>query len=187
MPNDRPEATAADYAAIVREQVDDVVAPVVVAHSGSGILLPAVAGALGASHQVCLAAWVPDPGASFREEISDHGNEAFDPGWIGKNPVVDDEAAVRFLFHDCDGKTLEWALSTRRLFLPPYDERVARNEAIPSIYVVASRDRTIRPDWQRRMARDRLGVTPIEIPSGHCPHVSRPRLLAEILLGSRIH
>jgi pimeloyl-ACP methyl ester carboxylesterase len=40
LPTDRPEFGAADYAAIVREQVQGTVtAPVVVAHSGSGALL----------------------------------------------------------------------------------------------------------------------------------------------------
>jgi hypothetical protein len=32
------------------------------------------------------------------------------------------------------------------------------------------------------MTRDRLGVDPIEIPSGHCPNVSQPGRLAEILV-----
>jgi hypothetical protein len=32
------------------------------------------------------------------------------------------------------------------------------------------------------MARERLGVEPIELPSGHCPNVSRPDQLAEILV-----
>jgi pimeloyl-ACP methyl ester carboxylesterase len=36
--------------------------------------------------------------------------------------------------------------------------------------------------WQRRMARERLGVEPVEIPTGHCPNVSRPDRLAELLV-----
>jgi len=31
------------------------------------------------------------------------------------------------------------------------------------------------------MARERLGVEPIEIASGHCPNVSQPDRLAKIL------
>jgi hypothetical protein len=46
---------------------------------------------------------------------------------------------------------------------------------------VASKDRTIRPDWQRRMARERLRVEPLEIETGHLPHVSAPERLAELL------
>ena len=78
---------------------------------------------------------------------------------------------------------VDWALSTRRLFLPlgVYGERIQLAPEIPSTYIVATEDRTIRPDWQRRMARERLGVEPIEVPTGHCPNVSRPDLLAELI------
>jgi pimeloyl-ACP methyl ester carboxylesterase len=39
----------------------------------------------------------------------------------------------------------------------------------------------ITPAWQRKAARDLLGVEPVELPSGHCPHVSRPEALADVL------
>jgi len=187
LPTDRPELRASEYAEIIRGDVGDLGRPVVVAHSGSGILLPAAATVLNASHQVWLAAWVPNPDASFREEVADHVKEAFDPGWVGQDPTVDAEVAKEFVFHDCDELTLAWALTTRSLFLPTavYDERVSLNRQIPSTYVLATADRTIRPEWQRRMARERLEVEPVEIDSGHCPNVSRPDELAEILLALR--
>jgi pimeloyl-ACP methyl ester carboxylesterase len=156
----------------------------VLAHSGAGPLLPATARALKASHQVWLAAWVPDPEASFVDDTGLHMQAAFNPDWIGKDPIEDDAVAATFLYHDGDEATLEWALSTRRLFLPRgvYGERLPLAPEIPSTYVVAAHDRTIRPDWQRRMARERLGVEPIELPTGHCPNVSQPDRLAEILV-----
>jgi pimeloyl-ACP methyl ester carboxylesterase len=100
---------------------------------------------------------------------------------------VDAVVAETLLYHDCDRPTLAWALSTRRLFLPEaaLDERIALYGGAPSTYIVATADRTIRPEWQRRMARERLGIEPIEIPTGHCPNVSRPDLLADILAGAR--
>ena len=115
LPSD-PELLADDYAELIRRQVGAVAAPVVLAHSGAGPLLPAAARALLASRQVWLAAWVPDPEASFLEDT---------------------------------GRNL---------------------------------DRTIRPAWQRRMARERLGVEPVELPTGHCPNVSQPDRLAELLV-----
>jgi pimeloyl-ACP methyl ester carboxylesterase len=183
LPSD-PGLLAADYAAIVRRQTGAVAAPVVLAHSGAGPLLPATARALEARHQVWLAAWVPDPAASFLEDTGRHAKAAFDPGWVGKDPTEDDAVAVAFLYHDADQATLEWALSTRRLFLPlgVYGQRLPLAPEIPSTYIVAAHDRTIRPAWQRRMARERLGVEPVEIASGHCPNVSRPDRLAELLV-----
>lgn len=182
LPTDRPELLAQDYAEIARQQVGDDGAPIVLAHSASGLLLPAASERLGARHQVWLAAWVPDPEASFLEEVGRNAPEAFDPDWIGKDPA-DDAVAVEFLYHDCDQETIDWALSTRRLFLPQavYEQRIPFENTIPSTYVVATLDCTIRPDWQRRMARERLGVSPIEIATGHCPHVSQPERLAAIL------
>ena len=183
LPND-PELRPADFAELIRRDVGVVKAPIVLAHSGSGPLLPAVARLLGATHQVWLAAWVPDPGASFVEDVDAHIEEAFDPDWIGKDPIEDDAVAATFLYHDCDEATLQWALSTRREFVPRavYDERISLASEIPSTYIVAGKDRTIRPDWQRRMAHERLHVEPIGIPTGHCPNVSQPERLAEILL-----
>jgi pimeloyl-ACP methyl ester carboxylesterase len=127
---------------------------------------------------------VPDADTSFIEDVDAHIEAAFNPDWIGKDPIEDDAAAATFLYHDCDEATLEWALSTRREFVPRavYDERISLASEIPSTYIVAGKDRTIRPDWQRTMARERLKVEPIEIPTGHCPNLSRPERLAEILL-----
>jgi pimeloyl-ACP methyl ester carboxylesterase len=126
---------------------------------------------------------VTDPGSSFSEDVDRHAGEAFDPDWIGKDPTTDAAVAAHFLYHDCDHASLAWALTTRRLFVPVavFDARIRREDEIPSTYIVATHDRTIRPDWQRRMARERLGVEPLEIPTGHCPNVSRPDLLAELL------
>jgi pimeloyl-ACP methyl ester carboxylesterase len=150
------------------------------------VLLPDAARALGARGQVWLAAWVPHPEASFSEEVADHAEEAFNPAWIGKDPTSDADVAASFVYHDCDRQMLDWALSTRRLFLPvaALEERVALNHDVPSTYILATDDRTIRPEWQRRMARERLRVEPIEIPTGHCPNVSHPGLLAALLLAA---
>jgi hypothetical protein len=48
--------------------------------------------------------------------------------------------------------------------------------AVPAAPVVLAHD------WQRHMVRERLGVDPIELPAGHCPNVSQPGRLADLLL-----
>jgi hypothetical protein len=183
LPSD-PQLLAAGYAERIRRQIGAIAAPIVLAHSGAGPLLPATARALEARRQVWLAAWVPDPEVSFTEDTGRNLQAAFNPDWVGKDPTTDDAVAAAFLYHDCDDATLEWALSTRRLFLPRavFGERLSLAPEIPSTYIVAAHDRTIRPGWQRQMARERLGVEPVELPTGHCPNVSRPDRLAELLL-----
>jgi pimeloyl-ACP methyl ester carboxylesterase len=176
--------TATDFACLVREQAGPASAPVVLAHSGSGPLLPSVARLLGAAHQVWLAAWVPAADMPFTEDVRAHLAEAFDAAWVGKDPIADDAVAREFLYHDCDEAALQWALTTRRSFYPAavYQQVLSLAREVPSTYIVATEDRTIRPAWQRRMARERLGVEPMEMVSGHCPNVSQPERLADLIL-----
>ena len=95
------------------------------------------------------------------------------------------DVALEFVFHDCPPERLEWALSTRLLFYAkgameePCPLRAWPD--VPAGYVVCADDRTITPAWQRKAAREWLGVEPIEIPGGHSPHVSRPEMLADAL------
>jgi pimeloyl-ACP methyl ester carboxylesterase len=51
---------------------------------------------------------------------------------------------------------------------------------IPSTYVVCSNDRSLQPDVQRRWAAQRA-TEMIEVPYDHCPQVSRPVEIAELL------
>jgi pimeloyl-ACP methyl ester carboxylesterase len=108
----------------------------------------------------------------------------FNPAWVGQNPL-EDKVALDFVFHDCPPDRLEWAMSTRIMF---YAKRAIEEPcplhawpSIPSAYIVCADDRTITPAWQRKAARELLGVEPVELPGGHCPHVSRPEALAEVL------
>jgi Alpha/beta hydrolase family len=87
--------------------------------------------------------------------------------------------------HDCPPERLGWALSTRVLF---YAKRAMEEPcplkswpSVPASYIVCAEDRTVTPAWQRRAARELLGVEPLELPGGHCPNVSRPEALADVL------
>jgi pimeloyl-ACP methyl ester carboxylesterase len=47
--------------------------------------------------------------------------------------------------------------------------------------LVCRTDRFFPPDFMRRIVRERLGITPDEIDSGHCPMLSNPAELARRL------
>jgi pimeloyl-ACP methyl ester carboxylesterase len=49
------------------------------------------------------------------------------------------------------------------------------------VYVVCARDGAVQPEWQRHLARDVLGVEPLELDSGHSPMLECPRELALLL------
>lgn len=52
---------------------------------------------------------------------------------------------------------------------------------VPTRVLLCRDDRLLPPAFVRRVARERLGVVPDEIPGGHTPALSRPRELAERL------
>jgi len=156
---------------------------VCVAHSASGMYLPIVAERWRPRRMVFLAAAIPRPGLSIRDQLRADPS-IMNPAWMGKNPM-DDDVAVEFVFHDCPPERIAWALSTRIFF---YAKRAMEETcplsawpAVPAAYVVCEEDRTITPAWQRRAARELLGVEPYEVPGGHAPHVSRPGTVADVL------
>ncbi len=191
LPVSRPEWTLADYA---REAAAQAGQPpgrrVVAGHSGAGVLLPAIADATRASAMVWLAGYVPDlaGGRSMAEDIKAQRDAMFHSGWLGVDPASDPQLALRFLFHDCDPQTQQWALGTLRLFNPGlavYQHTPGPlPPAITCSFILPTGDRTLRPEWMRQAARQRLGVQPVEVDAGHCPHVSQPETIADILAQS---
>ena len=185
LPVNEPGAGAERYAGIILKSIPEGAGDViVVGHSASGYLLPLVATQRPLRRIVFLAAMLPRIGMSFLDQVRADPT-IFQPGWIGKDPMTDNAAAKYFLFHDCSPEVADWAM-TIRIRLPL--EKVAsevyplrRWPDVASTYIVCSNDRTISPEWSRRAARERLGVEPIEIAAGHCPYLSRPAELANLL------
>jgi hypothetical protein len=59
-------------------------------------------------------------------------------------------------------------------------------EAWPTVvtrFVLCSEDRFIPPEFMRRVVAARLGIVPDEIAAGHCVALSRPKELADLLIG----
>ena len=52
---------------------------------------------------------------------------------------------------------------------------------IPTALVYATDDEFFEPAWERFMAREALGVEPVEISGGHFPMAEDPDALAELL------
>ena len=55
--------------------------------------------------------------------------------------------------------------------------------AVPTRFLLCRHDRLLPADFQRRVVRERLGIVPDEIDTGHLPALSRPAELAALLLG----
>jgi pimeloyl-ACP methyl ester carboxylesterase len=52
---------------------------------------------------------------------------------------------------------------------------------LPTALIYATEDEFFEPEWERFMARELLGVEPIELPGGHFPMLEDPEGLAELL------
>lgn len=185
LPVGQPDLLADDYARIAAGQVA-ARDPVVVAHSGGGLILPALARRLGARHLVWLAAAVPDfaGGRSMVAQIEAESDAMYQPEcaeWTLGDPVD----SAYFLFHSCDLATLRWAMGTLRPWQPRavFGEPPGPAPDVASTYVLPRGDRVVRPEWMRVAATRRLGATPLEIDGDHCPHVHDPALVAAILTG----
>ena len=187
LPPNEPQAGATRYADAIVDALDqadcDIRDAVLVAHSASGMFLPIAAARRPINHMVFLGALVPKLGTSIIEQFRVQP-EMLNAEWVGKNPM-DDDVARRFLFHDCAPDVIDWALTTRELmYAHGAMTEICPLEIWPNVnssYVVCAEDRTISPSWSRRTAREQLGIEPVELPGGHCPFVSRPAALAEVL------
>jgi hypothetical protein len=62
----------------------------------------------------------------------------------------------------------------------PYE--APAHEVGRAVYIVCANDAVIRPEWQRRVARDILGVEPLELAAGHSPMLEAPGELAGLLV-----
>lgn len=182
------EAGGIECAEVIADTVKAATLPVhLVGTSGSGALLPLVPAISRVEQLVFICAGMPAIGRSLSQQIAEDG--VLTDEWMAEPDTSSLDGAERFMFNDCDGETLQWALTTVRLFNPArvYEEVCPLQEwpDVTSTYILGTRDRIIYPAWSRSAVPDRLGVRPIEVTSGHCPQVSMPRELASILTANR--
>jgi pimeloyl-ACP methyl ester carboxylesterase len=177
-------ANGLDCAAHIAEVLERHERVVLVGTSCTGLIIPVVTMFRPIDHLVFVCAGLPDIGRSATDQIFSDG--LLHDDWVAYSGAFDGEDAARtFMFNDCRGATLEWALTTVRGWepQPAYDE-VTPLEAwpdTPSTYVLGTKDRIINQAWARPAATTRLGQPPVELDTGHCPQNSRPKALAQIL------
>jgi alpha/beta hydrolase family protein len=165
-----PDLPCEDVAAGVAEYTAAVPAgDVVIGYSLGGLTIPFVE----AERHVFLTALIAGTG---REGVFVSGfGDARVRDELGRSYYPDPDDAVREL--QIPPEHAQLASKLRRQ--APYDAKPAPMEQ--PVYIVCARDAVIRPDWQRHLARDVLGVEPLELDAGHSPMLERPRELAVLL------
>ena len=179
---------SADVAvASLHGEIDDVV---VVGHSLGALVAPLVADRILVRRMVMLAGIVSAPGASLESLASEDADRdgRFDDGDLEYDPEgrfrFTHQGARRLLYPDCPPEVADAATARLRFQRSMWAE-VAQFEAWPAVETVSitcREDLVVNPVWSNRMARERLGVEPVELPGGHSPFLSRPAALAEVLL-----
>ncbi len=187
LPSDDDSAGLSEYADAVVDAIGDRRDLVVVAQSLGGFTAPLVCNRVPVSLVVLVAAMVPVPGESpgdwfvntgwaqaRREQAERNGREA------------DDEVdLMEDFFHDVPPEVVAeaFARGERPQSDTPFREPWPL-DAWPNVltkFVLCRDDRFFPPDFMRRVVRERLGVTPDEMASGHLPALSRPDQLVDRL------
>jgi pimeloyl-ACP methyl ester carboxylesterase len=163
LPCEDVAAGVADYAAAVPA------ADVVVGHSLAGLAIPYMA----ARTHIFLTALV---GSAIWTDVFVPGfGEGRTRDELGRSYYPDPAVAAAELQYPSEYVSLASRLRRQAPFAP--DPRAVERSA----YIVCTRDAVIRPEWQRHLARDVLGVEPLELESGHSPMLERPGELAALL------
>jgi len=193
LPADQPSATLETYAEIVGTALggvggDDVI---LVGHSLGGSTIPLVAHHIPVRRLVYLCALIPEPGRSLTEQIKggDLVNGTYLSGLSGLDSEgcrswTDHGLARRAFYQDCPDHVAEASVSRlRRQAWTPYRERFPLKQfpAVAATSIICAGDQMVRPDWSRRVSHERLGANVLELPGGHSPFLSRPRMLADVL------
>jgi pimeloyl-ACP methyl ester carboxylesterase len=183
-PKDFDGTTALACASHVAQVLHDHEGVILVGTSCAGIIIPVVTMLRPIDHLVFVCAGLPDIGRSATDQIFNDG--LLHDDWLHYAGEPDSpQVAERFMFNDCDDDVLAWSLSTVRLFMPQpaYDEVTPLQSwpDMPTTYLLGTEDQIINQEWARAAVATRLGHSPVELPTGHCPQNSRPELVADVL------
>lgn len=167
------------YADTVIEAIGDRADLVVVAQSFGGYIAPLVAERVPTRLLVLVAGMVPAPGESADEMFRN-------TGWA--QPEREDSSELALFYHDVDPALASEALARgRRQSETPGSEPWPLKEwpAVPTRFILCRNDRFFPAKWLRGVVRDRLGIVPDELESGHTPALSHPQELVELLESCR--
>jgi pimeloyl-ACP methyl ester carboxylesterase len=162
-----------------------------VAQSMGGFSAPLVCARRPVRLLVLLNAMIPAPGETGGQWWTTSGYEAFraSAGEIRGTDADADGAfdPIEVFFHDVPPEVVAQALArgeprqSSRPFEDPWP--LPRWPDVPTRVVAAADDRFFPVAFQRRLARERLGLVPDETPGGHLVALSRPGELADRLVG----
>jgi pimeloyl-ACP methyl ester carboxylesterase len=191
LPVDDDSAGLADYLEVVLEAVGDRRDLIVVAQSMGGFTAPLLCDRVPVDLMILVAAMVPSPGESPGEWWANTGQaeaKRANDEREGRPTNGDFDPFVTFL-HDVPPDIA--AESAHHVFEQsgtPFQKPwpLAAWPDVPTRFLLCRDDRIFPADFQRRVVKERLGITPDEMDGGHLPALSRPLELVERLEAYRL-
>jgi hypothetical protein len=176
LPFDDDAAGLAEYADTVVDAVGDRTDLIVVAQSLGGFTAPLVCDRVAVRLLVLVAPMIPAPGEAPADywthtRYGDETREQYDD-------------TIALFYHDVPPRLASEALKRART---QPEARLGEPSPlktwppVPTKVLICRDDRLFPASFLRRVARQRLGITPDEIDGGHTPALSRPTDLGERL------
>ena len=186
LPCDDDSAGLSEYADVVVDAIGDRTDLVVVAHSFGGFTAPLVCDRVPVDLVVMLTAMIPSPGEPPGDWWANTGYEQAtreqaerDGGTTGG-----DDDIIATYFHDVPPDLAADAMNgARDQSGTPMDKPWPLDAwpDVPTKFLLCRDDGFFPADFMRRIVRQRLGISPDEMASGHHPMLSRPNELADRL------
>ncbi|TCO55073.1 alpha/beta hydrolase [Actinocrispum wychmicini] len=192
LPGSDDSAGLAEYVDVTVDAIGDRTDLILVAQSMAGFTAPIVCTRVKVDLLVMVAAMTPKPGESPGDWWVNTGSaEARQQSDEALGRSADEPFDFMFtFFHDVDPKV------TEELFTEP--ERPQSDGPfgqpwpldawpdVPTRFLLCQDDRFFPAEFQRRVVKERLGITPDEMPGGHLPAFARPLDLVERLEAYRL-
>jgi pimeloyl-ACP methyl ester carboxylesterase len=192
LPTEDDDAGWSEYADAVVDALGERSAVIIVAESMGGFTAPIVCARRPVALLVLLNAMIPLPGETFNAWWS---NTGFGPAQreylasIGLAPAQAADDALVY-YHDFPRQLSDEALSRtwQDQSYTPLNEPwlLAAWPDVPTRVVAGRHDRMLPLEFQRRIARERLGLEVDEIEGGHMVALSNPAALADRLEAYRL-
>jgi pimeloyl-ACP methyl ester carboxylesterase len=187
LPSDDDDAGLAEYADTVVDAIGDRRDLIVVAQSMAGFTAPLVCSCLPVDLLIMVAAMVPLPNESPGEWWENTGYiEARRESDARLGLSSDGNHHPRTIFfHDVPQQVTEKAMARGERpqsgtpFIKPWP--LTAWPDVPIEFLLCRDDRFFPADFMRRMVRERLGIIPDEMESGHLPALAHPTELVECL------
>jgi pimeloyl-ACP methyl ester carboxylesterase len=187
LPAGDDSAGLTEYADAVVEAIGDRTGIVLVAQSFGGFTAPLVCERVPVDLLVMLNAMVPSPGESAGEWWANTGHakaRAEQAARDGRNLAADEDLVDAF-FHDVPPEVVAEARARGepRQSATPFEQPwpLPQWPDVPTRFLQGRDDRFFPVEFQRRVVRQRLGITPDEVAAGHLVALARPKELADRL------